>query len=388
MASEEASGKREQIKLPNLPDYIVNFVDFKREMVRLDYTAEQLRRACQEVEERRVKLREGLQRESDEVAARAHTCHQRQLRDDEETLELQKKARSVAERRRNLQAELQTSQMLYQELIRKRAKLQHWLNGLEEHRAFLSEIIAHKVSPRTPTSSRSRPPTSRDEDEKIVEVMQNPGMIRTRLAHKERNVIAQSRMVFQACQLMQRCCESVSQENGCDVYDENVEQMTYAMPCVKGGGLQSGLNDQIFATIHRLHKQFISTKSSSCDALANFAALERYAYYVLQMVDACDPAMLKKIIAKVVVDKKKMMEQVKIKRDEAHREERERKAQANAASAPAQFKRVTIVNRNSRLRGSVRFPALGNKPKKSEAREEVEGAAPVDELLYLFRLQL
>ena len=72
MASEEASGKREQqIKLP---DHIVNFVDFKREMVRLDYTAEQLRRACQEVEERRVKLREGLQQESDQVAVRAHSC--------------------------------------------------------------------------------------------------------------------------------------------------------------------------------------------------------------------------------------------------------------------------------------------------------------------------
>ena len=219
--------------------------------------------------------------------------------------------------------------MLYQELIRKRQKLQHWLNGLEEHRAFLSEIIAHKVSPRTPTSSRSRPPTSRDdEDEKIVEVMQNPGMIRTRLANKERNVIAQSRMVFQACQLMERCCDSNGKENnegGTD--DDNVEQMTYAMPCVKGGGLQSGLSDQIFATIHRLHKQFISSKSSSCDALTNFAALERYAYYVLQMVDACDPVMLKKIIAKVVVDKKKTMEQVKIKRETAHREERERKAQ-------------------------------------------------------------
>jgi len=134
-----------------------------------------------------------------------------------------------------------------------------------------------------------------------------------------------------------------------------------------------------------MYKQFISPKSSSCDALSNLAALERYAYYVLQMVDACDPLMLKKIIAKVVIDKKKTMELEKIKRDTAHREERERKAQANATSAPAQFRRITVVNRN-RLRGTVHFPKLGNKP-STESQEEVE-IAPIDELLYLFRMQL
>ena len=134
-----------------------------------------------------------------------------------------------------------------------------------------------------------------------------------------------------------------------------------------------------------MYKQFISPKSSSCDALNNLAALERYAYYVLQMVDNCDPLMLKKIIVKVVIDKKKAMEVEKIKRDAAHREERERKAQANAISAPAQFKRVTVVNRN-RLRGFVHFPKVGNKP-SSESQEEVD-TAPIDELLYLFRLQL
>jgi hypothetical protein len=136
--------------------------------------------------------------------------------------------------------------------------------------------------------------------------------------------------------------------------------------------------------VFSMYKQFISPKSSSCDALSNLAALERYAYYVLQMVDACDPLMLKKIIAKVVIDKKKTMELEKIKRDTAHRAERERKAQANATSAPAQFKRVTVVNRN-RIR-AVHFPKLGSKP-NAESREEVE-TAPIDELLYLFRLQL
>ena len=134
-----------------------------------------------------------------------------------------------------------------------------------------------------------------------------------------------------------------------------------------------------------MYKKFISPQSSSCDALSNLAALERYAYYVLQMVDACDPQMLKKIIAKVVIDKKKTMELEKIKRDAAHRAERERKAQANATSAPAQFKRVAVVNRN-RLKGAVHFPKLGNKS-STESREEVE-TAPIDELLYLFRLQL
>lgn len=388
MASEEASAKREQTKLPPLPDHIVNFVEFKREMVRLDYTAEQLRRACQEVEERRVKIKERLRQEADEVAAKAHACRQRQLQNDQETLDLQKRGRLMAERKRILQAEIQTSRMLYQELIRKRAKLQHWLNNLEEHRSFLSEIIAHKVSPRTPTSARQRPRTSRVEDDKIVEVMQNPGMIRSRLSNKERNVIAQSRMVFQACLLMDHCC--ILNGKSDDVHADGVvdsEQMAATTTTgAKGGGMQSGLGDQIFATIHRLYKQFIAPKSSSCDALANFAALERYAYYVLQMVDACDPAMLKKIIAKVVIDKKKTLEQQKIQRDAAHRAERERKAQANATSAPAHFKRVTVVNRNKQ-RGATRFPALGNKKPSSQSREEVE-AAPADELLYLFRLQM
>lgn len=134
-----------------------------------------------------------------------------------------------------------------------------------------------------------------------------------------------------------------------------------------------------------MYKQFIAPKSSSCDPLGNLAALERYAYYVLQMVDACDPAMLKKIIAKVVIDKKKTMEQEKAKREAAHRAERERKAQANAMSAPSQFKRVTVVNRNL-TRGTARFAAPGSKP-TTDSREEVE-IAPDDELLYLFRLQL
>ena len=254
MAEEEANGKREQTKLPQLPDYLGNFVDFKREMVRLDYTADQLRRACHEVEERRTKMREGLRRESDEVAARAHLCHQRQLRDDQETLELQKKGRLVAERRRILEAELQTSRMLYQELIRKRAKLKHWLDGLEQHRSFLSEIISkNKISPRTPRSARQSTSTSRHEEDKIVEVMQNPFLIRCRLAHKERNVIAQSRMVFQACQLIDRCCDSANEQNESNVSEDNSEKITSTSisNCVKGGGMQSGLNDQIFATIHR-----------------------------------------------------------------------------------------------------------------------------------------
>lgn len=395
MASEEVSGKREQIKLPHLPDYLVNFVDFKREMVRLDYTAEQLRRACQEVQERRVRVREGLRRDSDEVVSRAHACHQRQLRDDEETLELQKRARLVAERKRILQLELQTSRTLYHELMRKRAKLQHWLNDLEEHRSFLSEIIAHKVSPRTPRSSRP-PLTSRDDgDDQIAQVMQNPGLIRTRLEHKERNVIAQSRMVYQACQLMDRCYKTagikhdkIGEPSGEDDDDDTLEQLkpNYSLPGAKGGGLQTALNDQIFANIHRLFKKFIAPKSSSCDALANFAALERYAYYVLQMVDTCEPTMLKKIIAKVIVDKKKSIEMQRIRKDTAHREERERKAQANATSAPAVFQRVTVVGPN-RLRRVVRGSALNRPTTATRESKEVE-AAPEEELFYLFRLQM
>lgn len=398
MASNETGSKRDA-KLAHLPDHLVNFVDFKREMVRLDYTAENLRRACQEIEEQRRQMRAKVQRELDQVVARAHAFHQRRLHDDQQTLDLQKRARQVAERKRILQSEIQASRTMYHDLLRKQAKLEHWYNDLEEHRRFLSAIIAHRVSPRTPNSARTSTATARDgqPDNSVVQVMQNPEMIRSRQSHKERNVVAQSRMVFQACQLMERCFQSVVRPAGqrhpslkdCST-DEDAEKQVLNFSRAKGDvSIQSALGDQIFTTIHRLHKQFISAKSSSCDALVNFADLERYAYYVLQMVDACDPAMLKKIIAKVVVDKKKTMEQEKLQRDAQHRAERERKAQANAASAPAQFKRVTVVNPHFRLRTHLGFYSLSGGNKKtnfSESKEEVE-QAPTDELLYLFRLQ-
>lgn len=169
-------------------------------------------------------------------------------------------------------------------------------------------------------------------------------------------------------------------------------------------GMQTGLNDANFATVHRLYRKFIAPKSSSCDALNNFAALERYAYFVLQMVDACDPTMLKKIIAKVVVDKRKTMEQQKLANEAAHREERERKALANATSAPAVFRRVTVPVPGRKPR---RIPAVEventttntkinlfrralsiNKGSPDFSGQDVEGSQQVDDLLYLFRIQL
>lgn len=207
MASDENKDVAHRGSNQHLPDYIVNFVAFKREMVRLDYTAERLRKACREVEERRIQMQEGLRRQENQVTLRQQSCNQRRLQDDQKTLAIQTRAREAAERKRVLLSELEASRQLLEELGRKRAKLQHWLNGLEEHRVFLSEIIAHRVSPRTPLSTR-RSTTSVTttnmsnvlEDygnDPVVEVMQSPGMIRSRLAHKERNVIAQSRLLFQ-----------------------------------------------------------------------------------------------------------------------------------------------------------------------------------------------
>ncbi len=164
-------------------------------------------------------------------------------------------------------------------------------------------------------------------------------------------------------------------------------------------GMQTGLSDANFATVHRLFRQFISPKSSSCDALGNFAAIERYAYFVLQMVDACDPAMLKKIIAKVVVDKRKTLEAQKLAKEAAHREERERKALANATSAPAVFKRVTVVpgrkyhHRRFRAEAAagkamlLRHSNSTGKESRDSSSQEID-TAQTDELLYLFRFQL
>lgn len=388
MAAEETGEKLNQVKLSSFPDHIANYVEFKREMVRLDYTAEQLRQAVKEVEDKRTQLKLGLKRQEEEVTRRTLECHQKLLNDEQETLDLQERARLISDQKRVLQSELQTSRLLYEELVRKRIKIQHWLSGLEEHRQFLSEIIAHKVSPRTPRSSRSHQNTFRAEDHNVADIMHSPRMIKMRLAHKERNVIAQSKMIFQACQLLDtKSPEDGSKIDGSvEIYEGQHDSMpSWEIPCMRTQGLQTGLDDQIYAGIHRLYQRFISPKSSSCDALGNFAAIERYAYYVLQMVDACEPAMLKKIITKVVKDKKKTMEQEKIEREAAHRAERERKALANATSAPAQFRRVTVVGRK-RLRRAAH--SSHSREKTSAVTHEEVDAAPTDELPYLFRLQL
>lgn len=70
-------------------------------------------------------------------------------------------------------------------------KMQQSVNGLEEYRLLLNDIIMHKGSPRTLTG-----------DINPQEIIQNPDMIRIRLSHKERNLISQSQLVFQACGLI------------------------------------------------------------------------------------------------------------------------------------------------------------------------------------------
>ena len=60
MATEPTGEKINQVKLSIFPDHITNYVEFKREMVRLDYTAEQLRTAIKEVEDKMAKLQNNL----------------------------------------------------------------------------------------------------------------------------------------------------------------------------------------------------------------------------------------------------------------------------------------------------------------------------------------
>jgi len=151
MASEEfepMSQKMVAKTAAKIPDYLVDFVKFKRETVRLDYTAERLRSACRKVEKQREEMVAKLKEEEDSITVQAMECQKRRLEDDQKTLEIQTMAREMAERKRILQQEVETSQSLIKELIRKKNKLQHWLQELEERRAFLSQIIGHKVRTR------------------------------------------------------------------------------------------------------------------------------------------------------------------------------------------------------------------------------------------------
>ena len=151
MASEEFEPMSQKLvakTAAQLPDYLVDFVKFKRETVRLDYTAERLRSACRKVKQQREEMVAKLKEEEDSLTVQAMECQKRRLEDDQKTLEIQTMARQMAERKRVLQQEVEMSQSLIKELIRKRNKLQHWLQELEERRTFLSQIIGHKVRTR------------------------------------------------------------------------------------------------------------------------------------------------------------------------------------------------------------------------------------------------
>ena len=45
-----------------------------------------------------------------------------------------------------------------------------------------------------------------------------------------------------------------------------------------------GLNNANFATINRLYQRFISSKNCNCIPQDSFGAIERYAFYLLQLV--------------------------------------------------------------------------------------------------------
>ena len=229
--------------------------------------------------------------------------------------------------------------------------------------------------------------------------MQNPGLIRSRLSQKEHNIITQAQLVFEASQLTEQCHPSFPEDSDRDEDDNEVASSSTSSrersTLRTTANFQSALSDQVFSTVHRLHRRFVSSKSSSCDAMANFAELERYALYVLQMVDSCEPAMLKKIIAKVVLDKKRTFEKEKLVQTAKIRAEREQKAQINAFSAPAKFQRPKLQALKLKKREPLlasRTPATKslntNQPDQQTTEEEATTAISTDQLLYLFRLQL
>lgn len=257
------------------------------------------------------------------------------------------------------------------------------------------------MSPRTPSSARRESTTARLEiEEQVVEALQNPGLIRSRLSQKEHNVIAQAQMIFQSSQLTEHCPPPFRDELSKDE-DITHDATNGISPGTKERStlrntthFQSALSDQVFSNVHRMHRRFVSSKSSSCDAMQNFAELERYALYVLQLVDSCEPAMLKKIIAKVVLDKKRTFEQEKLAQTAKIRAEREQKAQLNAFSVPAQFQRAKPQATKLKKREHVvkktetRTKDNSQSDQPSEDEDANVNKPSEQQLLYLFRLQL
>ena len=263
-------------------------------------------------------------------------------------------------------------------------------------------IAIKKVSPRTPSSARRGSTTTArlELEDQVVEALQNPGLIRSRLSQKEHNVIAQAQMIFQSSQLTEQCPPPLPDElakdeddfHDADAISSGKKERSMLRNTTH---FQSALSDQVFSTVHRMHRRFVSSKSSSCDAMQNFAELERYALYVLQLVDSCEPAMLKKIIAKVVLDKKRTFEQEKLAQTAKIRAEREHKAQLNAFSAPAQFQRakpqaIKLKKRAPVVRHIAEIKTKDNgQSDQPSADEDTNISTPSDQqLLYLFRLQL
>jgi len=88
--------------------------------------------------------------------------------------------------------------------------------------------------------------------------------------------------------------------------------------------------------------------------------------------------MLRRIIAKVVVDKRKLMKVERMRVQAEHRQRRERIALANATSAPAQFRRPAVT----RKRFSV--PTT----KRNKVATSQSDSSTHEDLSYLFRRQI
>ena len=347
---------------------VVDFAEFKRQMVRLDYVAQRLRRARQDVEDERLRSREALRRALADVQSRADAVQQRRIDDELDTLRLESEARGVSERQRTLRADVMLGRQQVQHATRKRIKVQQSVDRLEEFRLLLNDIITHQGSIEHGQAA----------------TVHNPAAIRAHLSNKERNVISQSELVLQACQLCQRCTASTAGAAAAPSSDaaalgRDVSKRGVFVTAV----FQCPLKEDVFATIHRLNQRFVAAKSCSSAVNNSLAAIERYVYHLLELVDACEPAMLARIIAKVVANKSKQLEAQRARQQAEHRERRERTAQANAASAPATFRRVVVVGRRTQPKTTLASSQAVQQQQQSTAASECE-----PDISHLFCLQI
>lgn len=340
------------------------FANFKREMVRLDYTAQQLREAIQKATQTREKAKQDLHQATEQVESRAARVKQRRFDDDLQTLELEKSLRLHIETRQKLQMQLFNSEQKRKELSGKREKLANIVNSLRQQQHLLSGLTGDQDS------------LSKD----------NADLMRIRMRQKERNVVGQSQLFFQACKLSEPTPDDdQTQRELSELLPSSLsDDLTTASDVSSTAAVASAqflLADVVFTKIQKMYESFISAKSTNYEPLDNFGAIERYTYHLLDVANSCDSKMLSRIICKVVTDKKLQSARLKAEQQAGRRSERERVALARAMAAPAQFQRVTID------RKQMQQHARSKSRQRADASDNVIFTKQKEDLSYLFILQ-